>query len=107
MLQLNPPIPVYVNGRGSGMAHALIDYGIEHHLHWVVFIDATTECWTIPNPQIRAQFNQTMGRVPVIKKCKDEKIKCSSACNCDCHTSGIKILKLSYPAKPCCNCLVA
>lgn len=71
ILQLNPPIPVFVNGngKGAGLAHALIDYGIEHHLHWVVFINETTECWTVPNPEVRAQFNPTIGRVDTGDNC--------------------------------------
>lgn len=61
MLQLNPPIPLETP-KGSGFAHFLIDYGQEHHLFWVVFIDDTGECWTFPNPEIRIQKNFTMGR---------------------------------------------
>lgn len=62
ILQLNPPIPVETP-KGPGMAHLVIDYGIEHNLFWVVFIDATGECWTYTNPEIRAQKNVTLGRV--------------------------------------------
>jgi len=68
ILQLNPPIPVYVIDKGAGLAHALIDYGIEHHMHWVVFIDGTTECWAVPNPKIRAQFNFTADRNKLVPK---------------------------------------
>jgi hypothetical protein len=59
--QLNPPLPVSTP-KGSGLAHLVIDYGPEHNLFWVVFIDATGECWTYPNPEIRAQKNITLGR---------------------------------------------
>ena len=62
ILQLNPPIPVETP-KGPGMAHLVIDYGVEHNLFWVVFIDATGECWTYTNPEIRAQKNVTLGRV--------------------------------------------
>lgn len=62
ILQLNPPIPVETP-KGPGMAHLVIDYGIEHNLFWVVFINATGECWTYTNPEIRAQKNVTLGRV--------------------------------------------
>lgn len=62
ILQLNPPIPVETP-KGPGMAHLVIDYGIEHNLFWVVFLDATGECWTYTNPEIRAQKNVTLGRV--------------------------------------------
>lgn len=62
ILQLNPPLPV-LTPKGSGIAHLVIDYGVEHNLHWVVFIDATGECWTYTNPDIRAQKNVTLGRI--------------------------------------------
>lgn len=59
--QLNPPLPLETP-RGQGLAHFMIDYGPEHHLMWTVFIDATGECWTFQNPQIRAAKNVTLGR---------------------------------------------
>lgn len=62
ILQLNPPLPV-LTPKGPGIAHLVIDYGVEHNLMWVVFIDATGECWTYPNMDIRAQKNVTLGRV--------------------------------------------
>jgi hypothetical protein len=61
MLQLDPPIPV-TTPKGPALAHVLIDYGIEHNLHWVCFIDATGECWTYRNPDIHAVKNITYGR---------------------------------------------
>jgi len=63
ILQLNPPIPVFIVGKGKGYAQALIDNGPEHHLQWTVFMDETGECWTVENPQIRAQNNITLGRI--------------------------------------------
>jgi hypothetical protein len=60
--QLNPTLPMTVEGRGSGYALAVIDYGPEHHLIWVVAIDETGEVWSAPNPQVRMQSNWTMGR---------------------------------------------
>lgn len=62
ILQLSPPIPV-VSPKGKGLAHFLIDYGMEHHLYWVVFIDDTHEIWTLSNTEIRADTNETYGRV--------------------------------------------
>lgn len=59
--QLNPPIPV-VTPNGKGMAHMVIDYGVEHDLIWVVFQDNGGECWSWLNHQIRAQSNITIGR---------------------------------------------
>jgi len=65
LLQLNPPIPV-MSPKGKGLAHAMIDYGAEHDLLWVVFQDETGECWTWNNKEIRGQVNVTMGRPEVI-----------------------------------------
>ena len=61
ILQLNPCIPV-VTPKGKGMAWALIDYGPEHNLMWVVAIDSSGEIWTYGNPEVRAQKNITLGR---------------------------------------------
>lgn len=65
MLQLNPPIPVMCRQGDTwhkGLAHVIIDPGIESDLLWVSFIDATGECWTLRNQDIRAQKNVTIGR---------------------------------------------
>lgn len=48
--------------KGPALAHALIDYGIEHDMSWVCFQDQTGECWTWKNPLVRAQKNITHGR---------------------------------------------
>ena len=61
ILQLQPPIPV-VTPMGDAIAHLVIDYSIEHSIHWVVFMEDTGQCWTLPNEQIRAQRNITLGR---------------------------------------------
>ena len=60
--QLDPSLPMFVEGKGDGYAIAVIDYGPEHHLIWVVAIDATGEVWSAPNPSVRMQPNWTMGR---------------------------------------------
>ena len=59
--QLNPPLPLETP-KDSGLAHFVIDYGPEAALMWVVFMDKDGACWTVPNPEIRLQFNWTMGR---------------------------------------------
>lgn len=59
--QLNPPIPI-VTPHGKGLAHLVIDDGIEHDLIWVVFQDDGGECWSWRNQDIRAQSNITIGR---------------------------------------------
>jgi hypothetical protein len=63
IVQLDPPLPM-TTPKGKGWAHFLLDYGQEHHLLWIVFIDTTGECWTFQNPDIRLQANITMGRPP-------------------------------------------
>jgi hypothetical protein len=64
MTRIDPPIPL-TTPKGKGMAHFLIDYGMENDLMWVVFQDDTGECWTWENSQIRARINQTIGRMKV------------------------------------------
>lgn len=61
MIRLDPPIPLDCP-KGSCLAHFLIDYGVETDLQWVTFIDATGECWTWSNRDIRGQKNITIGR---------------------------------------------
>lgn len=63
MLQLNPTVPLDTP-RGPGFAHFLIDYGQEHHLLWVVFLNESGECWTFANPDVRLAKNPTMGVRP-------------------------------------------
>jgi hypothetical protein len=60
--QLSPAMPVRVEGNGQGYAFAVIDYGQEHNLIWVVALDASGEIWCAPNPKVRMQNNWTMGR---------------------------------------------
>ncbi|HEX5508939.1 MAG TPA: hypothetical protein VFX37_10590 [Pseudolabrys sp.] len=62
ILQLNPPLPM-ITPRGKGLAHFVIDYGIESHLHWTVALGDSGEIWTYPNPQVRMEFNHTIGRI--------------------------------------------
>ena len=60
--QLHSPIPVHVIDKGSGLAFAVIDYGIEHNLIWVTALDESGEIWCAPNPQLRVADNWTVGR---------------------------------------------
>ena len=60
--QLNPSLPVLVEGKGKGVAFAVIDYGEEHNLIWVVALDENGEIWCSPNPKVRMRANWTMGR---------------------------------------------
>jgi hypothetical protein len=50
--QLNPCLPVTVEGKGKGSAFAVIDYGQEHNLIWVVALDDSGEIWCSPNPRV-------------------------------------------------------
>jgi hypothetical protein len=59
--QLNPHIPV-LTPKGPGYAFIIIDYSQEHHLLWTVAINETGEIWTFPNPDVRFQYNPSMGR---------------------------------------------
>jgi len=63
ILQLNPPIPMQVLGKGDGYAIAMIDYSQEHHILWVVAMTDTGEIWTVQNPEVRMLKNITMGRL--------------------------------------------
>jgi hypothetical protein len=60
--QLSTTIPVTVEGKGPGQAFAVIDYGEEHNLIWVVGLDDSGEIWCSPNPKVRLRNNWTMGR---------------------------------------------
>lgn len=62
LIQLDPPIPMTCP-KGSGLAYALIDYGIDYDLHWVIFLDNNGEIWTYPNREVRAVKNITIGRI--------------------------------------------
>lgn len=61
ILQLNPSIPV-MTPKGEGLAQLVIDYGPEHDLIWVVFLNENRECWSYKNSQIRAVKNVTFER---------------------------------------------
>ncbi len=62
--QLDPPLPIDIQGKGKGYAFAVIDYGPEHNLIWVTGLNDSGEIWCAPNPLVRLQTNWTMGRVP-------------------------------------------
>lgn len=60
--QLDPPIPLDVEGKGRGYALGVIDYGQEHNLIWVTALNESGEIWCAPNPTVRLPSNWTMGR---------------------------------------------
>lgn len=70
--RIDPPLPVETP-KGKGLAHFLIDYGIENNFYWIVFINETGECWTYPNPLIRMEKNITLGRTATDFKKINEK----------------------------------
>jgi hypothetical protein len=41
---------------------AVIDYGQEFDLLWVVALNDSGEIWCAPNPRVRMQANWSMGR---------------------------------------------
>ena len=61
ILEIQDPLPLTVDGKGSGLAKFLIDYGPENDLLWVVLMD-NGEIWCAPNPKVRLRSNWTMGR---------------------------------------------
>lgn len=64
IVQLQPSIPV-VTPQGNAQAMMVIDYGPEHDLIWVCFLDSNGQCWSYRNSEIRGQKNITMGRLDV------------------------------------------
>ena len=68
MMQFTPSIPVEVVENdlgipiGKGRAIVLLDYSVEDHLLWLVFMDESKEPWLVPNPFLRAQSNPSRGR---------------------------------------------
>ena len=61
--QLNPPLPLKT-AKGDGYALAVIDYGLEHNLLWVVALDDNGEIWCVPNSEVRMHSNWSAGRRP-------------------------------------------
>lgn len=64
IVQLHPSIPV-ITPQGNAQAMMVIDYGPEHDLVWVCFLDSNGQCWSYRNSEIRGQKNITMGRLNV------------------------------------------
>ena len=60
--QLQTTIPMKTS-KGAGLAFAVIDYGLEHSLLWVVAIDDSGEVWCVPNEGVRMQKNWSAGRM--------------------------------------------
>jgi len=61
MTRIDPPIWLDTP-KGCGLAHFVIDYGVELSLHWVVAIHDTGEVWCFTNEDIRFCKNYTLNR---------------------------------------------
>ena len=65
MTPLDAPIPLVDSFKSPAYAHLAIDYGQEHYMLFVCFINQTGECWIYTNREVKIQRNVTMGiRVP-------------------------------------------
>ena len=63
MIQLDPPIPVWIPGEQQpGEAVALIDYSPEHDTIWKVIL-RDGRIWDYPQPKVRGRENVTLGRL--------------------------------------------
>jgi hypothetical protein len=71
LLQLDPPLPVASVAGRKGLAHLVIDYGVEHNLVWVVAWDDNRELWCVPNSQLRVQENITFGRPKEVQRASE------------------------------------
>jgi hypothetical protein len=61
-LQLNPMLPLWhVPTQQPCYAFAMLDYSQEHDLLFVV-LRRDGEIWTVPNHELRAQINASLGR---------------------------------------------
>jgi len=60
--ELKQSLPVHVIDKGDGYAIAVIDYGQEHDLIWVVVLNESGEIWSVRNQEVRVKSNWTMGR---------------------------------------------
>lgn len=62
MIRIDPPLPLETP-KGKGLAYFVIDYGIDHDLLWVVFLNENRECWTFKNSEIKIVENFSIGRI--------------------------------------------
>lgn len=64
IIQLNPTIPL-TTPLGDGFAVAVIDYGEDHDLKWVVIQTGSGEIWTWNNSKVRGIKNTTANRTNI------------------------------------------
>jgi hypothetical protein len=68
ILQLDPPIPVFVvegwgGPGGEADCFAWVDYSQEHFTLWKVAMRVGGAVFDVPQSHVRAQFNISMGRL--------------------------------------------
>lgn len=51
-----------MTSKGEGLAHFVIDHGLELETYWIVFITDTNEVWQFSNIDVRSVENKTLGR---------------------------------------------
>jgi hypothetical protein len=93
ILQLNPPIPLFVPGKGPGMAVLVTDYGPDWDHWWTIILDRSGEVWTVPNSKVRGVNNVTMDR-------PGETMSKANIALTICQTCG----KLTGVGQPCVEC---
>lgn len=55
-------VPLYLETpKGDALCYFVVWLHQDHDLLWVCFIEATRECWTFRNPEVRLCWNHTMG----------------------------------------------
>lgn len=47
---------------GTGLAHFLVNYGIETNDYWICIMDNEGKTYQIPNTLFRGQINHSVGR---------------------------------------------
>lgn len=58
ILQLNPPLPLEIAGKGWGWAQLATWNHLEQSIYWTVFMEDGS-IWTLPNEKARAMKNIT------------------------------------------------
>jgi len=53
LTQLDPVLPIRIEGKGEGCAFAVISRGQDQDLIWVAVLNDTGEICCAPNPQVR------------------------------------------------------
>ncbi|MEO6093481.1 MAG: hypothetical protein ABIT04_01470 [Novosphingobium sp.] len=62
LIQLTPPLPVEVTGKGNGLAFAVMENGPDQELVWVSAIDLTGEICHSTSAQVRMRLKEAAAR---------------------------------------------